>query len=68
MRVKCPVCGEPFEDSKLSAHLLEVHPEVAEPDETPGAPSPYLHICAFCGARLPTPEALKEHNATQHRM
>jgi hypothetical protein len=68
MTTKCDVCGEPFEESKLAAHMLDAHPDVAAPDTNPGTPVSAGHRCVQCGAELPSAEALKEHNAARHGM
>lgn len=67
MEQKCPICAQMFDEKKLADHLLDDHPGSYNP-ETEALHAATAHECPICHAKLPTPEALKAHNARDHRM
>ncbi|MCI4350741.1 MAG: hypothetical protein L3K15_04440 [Thermoplasmata archaeon] len=67
MMVPCPVCKTPFEESKLPEHMSRDHAEMADP-EIQRLHQPHGDKCIICGAILPSPEALSEHNRRVHQL
>jgi hypothetical protein len=67
MEKPCPVCKQMFPESKLAEHLLSAHPEVGDP-ELQQMHQQSGDVCPICGARLPSHEALAQHNAQVHHL
>jgi endogenous inhibitor of DNA gyrase (YacG/DUF329 family) len=67
MQKECPICRTPFEEKEMEEHLMSQHKASLDP-ELEAVHHTTSHHCVQCGADLPSPEALKDHNAQNHRM
>ena len=61
---QCPVSGVVLSDQRE----LEEHREVHFEQQAEGESVHPLHACAMCSAKFRTPEELRDHIRTAHRM